>query len=300
MTNTTVLSASGLTKRFGKQTAVNQLSFSIQKGNVFGLLGPNGSGKSTTLGMLLGVLQPDAGTFQWFGGQQPTDARRNIGTLLEQPNFYPYLTALQNLKVSATIKEVTFNEIEVCLKAVNLWQWKDKKFRTFSTGMKQRLAIAAALLGDPDLLILDEPTNGLDPQGIAEVRELIKKESESGRTIILASHLLDEVEKVCTHVAVLQKGNLLYTGEVDALTGSQKRIEVGAADKAALEAALKANEMIEKITSVEGYFVVSVKPAYSAESLNRYLFEKGIVVQHLSAQKHSLEMKFLELTTSAS
>lgn len=296
----TVLSVSGITKRFGSLTAVNQLSFHIDKGNVFGLLGPNGSGKSTTLGVLSGVLMPDAGTFQWFG-RQPADAvRKRIGTLLEQPNFYPYLSAYQNLQIRASIKEVPYSEIEHCLKAVNLWQWKDKRFRTFSTGMKQRLAIAAALLGDPEVMILDEPTNGLDPQGIAEVRELIKKEAESGRTIILASHLLDEVEKVCTHVVVLQKGSLLYNGEVERLTGSQKRIEVGAADMQALENALRGNDMIEKISKAETLFVINVKPSFTAEALNKYLFDHGVVVQHLAAEKHSLEMKFLEMTTKAS
>lgn len=250
--------------------------------------------------MLLGVLVPDAGNLQWFG-QRPSDAlRKKIGTLLEQPNFYPYLSAWHNLQISAAIKEVSHNEIERCLKAVNLWQWKEKRFRTFSTGMKQRLAIAAALLGDPEVLILDEPTNGLDPQGIAEVRELIKREAETGRTIILASHLLDEVEKVCTHVAVLQKGSLLYNGEVERLTGSHTRIEVAAADMQALENALRSNEMIEKVSRNDTFFVISVKPSFSADALNKYLFERGIILQHLAAEKHSLEMKFLEMTTSAS
>lgn len=292
----TVLSVSGISKRFGSLTAVNGISFSIGKGNVFGLLGPNGSGKSTTLGILLGVLLPDSGSFQWFGQEPASFLRKRIGTLLEQPNFYPYLTAFQNLAVNATIKEVPSTEIERCLKAVNLWQWKDKRFRNFSTGMKQRLAIAAALLGDPEVLILDEPTNGLDPQGIAEVRELIKKESETGRTILLASHLLDEVEKVCTHVAVLQKGNLLYQGEVNRLTGAQKRIEVAAADKTALEKALQENSLVESINKTEPFFIVNVQSSFTPEALNRYLFERGVVVQHLAVEKHSLESKFLELT----
>jgi ABC-2 type transport system ATP-binding protein len=294
----TVLSAQGLQKRYGKLLAVNNVSIQIEKGSVFGLLGPNGSGKSTTLGMVLGVLTPDAGAFQWFGEGNDATQRRKIGTLIEGPNFYPYLSAYNNLKVNATIKEVPFSDIERVLRKVDLWERKNSKFKTFSTGMKQRLGIANALLGNPELLILDEPTNGLDPQGIAEVRDLIIKEAENGQTILLASHLLDEVEKVCTHMAVLQKGNMLYQGEVARFLSGKKRIEVGAADQAALLAALQNHPQIEKIITGEKGLLLVVNPEFEPQDLNRFLFEKGITASHLSVEQHALETKFLELTAT--
>ena len=294
-----VLSAQGLQKRYGRLTAVNNLTFQIEKGSVFGLLGPNGSGKSTTLGLLLSVLNPDAGNFQWFGQDAGAVQRRKIGTLLEGPNFYSYLSAYTNLKVNATIKEVPYSDIERVLKIVGLWERRSSKFRTFSTGMKQRLGLANALLGNPQLLILDEPTNGLDPQGIADVRVIIIKEAETGQTILLASHLLDEVEKVCTHVAVLQKGNLLFQGEVAAFLKGKKRIEVAADDMNALRAALRNHPDIEKITQNDKFLSLQVKAEFETKELNRFLYEKGIIVTHLAAEKHALETQFLELTAQS-
>lgn len=292
-----VLSAQGLQKRYGRLIAVNNVSLQIEKGSIFGLLGPNGSGKSTTLGMLLGVLTPDAGSFQWFGEGANEMQRRKIGTLLEGPNFYSYLSAWNNLKINATIKEVPFSDIERVLNKVGLWERKDSKFKTFSTGMKQRLGIANALLGNPNLLILDEPTNGLDPQGIAEVRDLIMQEAAEGKTILLASHLLDEVEKVCTHLAVLQKGNMLYQGEVSKFISGKKRIEVSAEDQNSLLAALQNHPQIEKITQQDKMLLLEVNPDFEIKDLNRFLFEKGITINHLAVQAHALENQFLELTS---
>lgn len=291
----TILAVEGLKKRYGRLQAVNGISIRIEKGNVFGLLGPNGSGKSTTLGIVLGALLPDAGTFQWFGEGASDMQRRQIGTLIEGPNFYPYLSAYNNLRINARIKGVPDSDIERVLRKTGLWERKSSRYRTFSTGMKQRLGIANALLGNPKLLILDEPTNGLDPQGIAEVRDLIQQEAESGQTILLASHLLDEVEKVCTHMAVLQKGNMLYHGEVAKFLNKGKRIELNAPDHAALLAALKDHNGIEKIIPGEKTVVIQVGAEFDTQALNKYLFDKGVVLSHLAAEKHALETQFLEL-----
>ena len=294
-----ILSATGLKKHFGSLTAVNNLSFQIEKGSVFGLLGPNGSGKSTTLGILLSAIIPDAGSFSWFGMGGDALQRRKIGTMIEGPNFYSYMSAFNNLKINATIKEVPFSDIERVLKKVGLWERRNSRYKTFSTGMKQRLGIANALLGNPQLLILDEPTNGLDPQGIAEVRDLIKEEAENGQTILLASHLLDEVEKVCTHLAVLQKGNMLYQGETELFIRGKKRVEISSDDIPVLIATLQNYPSIEKMIQKDNILLLQVTPEFEPQDLNRFLFQKGIVLSHLSLEKHALESQFLELTSKS-
>ncbi len=231
----TILTVSNLTKKFGYLTAVKDLSFSIEKGNVYGILGPNGSGKSTTLGIVLNVVNRTSGNFTWFDGHTTThDALKKVGAIIERPNFYPYMSAVQNLKLVCKIKEVSEDRIEETLELVGLWERRHSKFRTYSLGMKQRLAIASALLNDPEILILDEPTNGLDPQGIHQIRQIIKKIASQGTTILLASHLLDEVEKVCTHVVILRKGEKLYSGRVDNMLASHGYLELGCRDTKAL------------------------------------------------------------------
>ena len=223
----TILSLNKLDKKFGNIHAVNNLSFDIQKGNVYGILGPNGSGKSTTLGIILNVVNKTSGSFSWFDGDLSThQALKKVGAIIERPNFYPYMTAIQNLKLVCKIKEIPFDKIEEKLKAVNLHKRRNSKFKTFSLGMKQRLAIASALLNDPEILILDEPTNGLDPQGIHEIRQIITDIASKGTTILLASHLLDEVEKVCSHVVVIREGLKLYSGRVDEMTASHGLFEL--------------------------------------------------------------------------
>src|SRR6056300_906769 len=215
----TLLQLDQLSKNYGSLKAVDQLSITLKKGNIYGLLGPNGSGKSTTLWMVLNVINPSKGSFQWYEGKLTThQALKKIGAIIERPNFYPYMSALQNLILICKIKQCSSDCIEEQLKLVNLWDRRNSNFSTFSLGMKQRLAIAAALVNKPDLLILDEPTNGLDPEGIHQIRKLIITIAEQGTTILLASHLLDEVEKVCSHVLVLQKGTQIYFGPVTALT----------------------------------------------------------------------------------
>ena len=234
-----IIQLNNITKNYGSLVAVNKLSFNIQKGYVYGILGPNGSGKSTTLGILLNVVNKTSGNFSWFNGSLTThEALKKVGAIIERPNFYPYMTAVQNLKLVCKIKNISENTIDEKLKLVNLYDRKNSKFSTFSLGMKQRLAIASALLNNPEVLILDEPTNGLDPQGIHEIRQIIQQISQNGITVLLASHLLDEVEKVCSHVIVLQNGNKLYDGKVDEIFFSHGYFEV------------KSNTNLEKMRTV--------------------------------------------------
>ncbi len=293
----TILTVTDLTKKFGSVTAVNNLSFSIEKGNVYGILGPNGSGKSTTLGMILNVVNPNTGSFSWFGGEHNThQALKRVGAIIERPNFYPYMTAEQNLRLVCRIKEVPREKIEEKLVLVDLADRKHDKFKTYSLGMKQRLAIASALLNDPEILILDEPTNGLDPQGIAQVREIIFKIAAQGTTILLASHLLDEVEKVCSHVLVLQKGTQIYFGPVTALTTDHGYFELNATDQTALMDELKGNKEIKEIEQRGALVIAYPKVAISVAEISKALTSKGIVLTHLAKKHKSLEEQFLTLT----
>lgn len=299
----TVLSINNLNKRFGKIHAVNDLSLTIEQGSVFGILGPNGSGKTTTLGIILGVINSNSGSFQWFGdsdGKRDDSKleRRRIGAILEQPLFYPYLTALKNLQVVAQIKQVPYSDIERVLKIVELYDRKADKFRTFSYGMKQRLAIAAALLGNPEVLIFDEPTNGLDPQGIAEIRGLILRIAEEGKTILLASHLLDEVQKTCSDVAILKKGKKLYSGNVKEVLNLSDTIEVASSDLQKLKICLNDFPKITRIDEEQNLLLVHMESGLSTENLNTFLVGKGIIVSHLNLRKKSLEQQFLELLSN--
>jgi len=290
-----ILSIQNLTKRYGKIRALNDLSLEIDKGQVFGLLGPNGSGKTTTLGILLDVIQPTSGQFSWFGEPPSNRSRKKIGSILETPCFYPYLSAYRNLKIIAQIKECNKQRIEEVLEWVGLHDRKDDPFKTYSLGMKQRLAIAAALLPDPPVLILDEPTNGLDPSGIAEIRELILDISEQGKTLILASHLLDEVQKVCSHFAILRKGEKIHSGRVADVLNAQNSIEVMAEDKSSLESALTSWEHNLGIRHEGNKFIVEINGAVGSSHLNQYLVDNKIVVSHLSQVSSNLEKEFLKI-----
>ncbi|MBL7848238.1 MAG: ABC transporter ATP-binding protein [Cyclobacteriaceae bacterium] len=294
----TVLSIHQLTKNFGRLCAVNQLELEVKRGQVFGMLGPNGSGKTTTLGMLMGVTNPTAGHFTWFGQPPNHQLRKKIGAVLEHPIFYPYLSGQKNLELMALIKEAPVENIPRVLDLVELTPRRNDKYRTYSLGMKQRLAIASALLNDPIVLILDEPTNGLDPMGIAEIREIIRRIAQDGKTIILASHLLDEVQKVCSHFAILRKGNLVHTGPVDEVGKGEETVEVMAFhdDLPIILETFPGTALVRK----EGtHYVVKMKDGFHSLELNRYLFEKGIVVNHLVTQKKSLEKQFLEILAEA-
>jgi ABC-2 type transport system ATP-binding protein len=291
-----VLEITQLTKRYRSITAVNQLDLRVGEGDVFGILGPNGSGKTTTLGVILGIIKPDAGTFSWFDGKYGKDERMHIGALLETPNFYPYLSAADNLAIVAHIKKVEHPQIDRWLELVNLHERRDSAFRTFSFGMKQRLAIAAAMISDPEVLIFDEPTNGLDPQGIAEVRNIILRIAAEGKTIIMASHILDEVEKVCSHVGIIKKGKLLATGEVGAILSKDRQVDIAAEDLPALKALLSAQPFVTKMEEKNRLLSLLVKEDTSAAQLNKLAFDNGLTLTHLALRPKSLESEFLEIT----
>ncbi|MEN9571230.1 MAG: hypothetical protein RL172_2461 [Bacteroidota bacterium] len=292
-----VLTVDNLRKDYGSVQALKGVSFSVPKGCVFGILGPNGSGKTTLLGLIMDILKPTSGTYQLFAGLPSAAHRRQIGTFLETPNFYHYLSAVENLKITAAIKQRGTDDIDAVLETVNLTQRKHSRFSTYSLGMKQRLAIASCLLGNPDVLVLDEPTNGLDPVGIAETRELIKKLYLQGKTIIMASHLLDEVEKVCTHVAILKKGELLTAGPVDEILANEDIVEIGATD---IEQLLQVARQFNGYSNIKQHqnMIQLFYPVGTAnlESINRYFFVAGVTLNHLQLKKKSLESKFFELT----
>lgn len=273
---------------------MNAINLQVLPGQVFGMLGPNGSGKTTTLGMLMGVVNPTAGSFTWFGQQPDHQIRKKIGAVLEHPIFYPYLSGQKNLELNAMIKQCDPNNIPKVLELVELSERRDDKYRTYSLGMKQRLAIASALLNDPTVLILDEPTNGLDPMGIAEIRELIKKIAQQGKTIILASHLLDEVQKVCTHFAILKRGNLVHTGPVDDVGKGTETVEV-MAEASNLHDVLLQFAGTSSINRENGAYHVGLRDGFKSKDLNQFLFSSGVVASHLVTKKKSLEKQFLEI-----
>ncbi|RTQ52547.1 ATP-binding cassette domain-containing protein [Hymenobacter gummosus] len=294
-----ILDIEHLTKRYARTTAVQDLSLSVPAGSVFGLLGPNGSGKTTTLGIALGVLHASGGTVRWFGAAPTAASRRRVGSLLETPNFFPYLSARQNLQISADTKRTSPAGIARALELVDLAGRQHEPVRGFSLGMKQRLALAAALLGEPEVLVLDEPTNGLDPQGIADVRGLIQRLAAEGRTIILASHLLDEVQKVCTHAAVLHQGRLRAAGAVSDILAATDRVHLRLAPDAApqqLHQALLAVPFAQSVQlAPDGTCTLTLAPGHSPAELNRALFAQGLVLAHLSTERRSLETQFLQI-----
>ncbi len=290
-----MLSVEKLEKRFGRIIAVNDLSFSVSKGEVVGILGPNGSGKTTTLAVVLSVIKPTGGNFSWFNGLCGSAANKRIGSLLEVPYFYPYLNLVDNLKITAFTRGVGEENIQQVLHEVNLHQRSKSKYFTLSLGMKQRLALAAAMLGNPDVLILDEPTNGLDPEGIAEVRELVKQQADKGTTIILASHILDEVEKVCSHVIILKKGNCLAAGKVNELLSQKLQVLVETDDPDLLLVVLSQNPNCKPVSKEKNQIIISIEPDYSPAQLNKWIIEQGISINRFEPKRSSLESQFLEI-----
>jgi len=296
-----VLEINQLQKNYKDVQALKSLSFNVHRGEVFGILGPNGSGKTTTLGILLGVLNSDKGSFSWFNNGQNDENRLRIGALLETPNFYPYLSAVDNLKIVARIKNMTNpeNRIEEVLKSVQLFERKNSKFRTYSLGMKQRLAIASSMLNDPEILVLDEPTNGLDPEGIAEIRNLIKSISLQGKTIIIASHILDEIEKVCTNVAILRKGELLRIGLLSDIMSHDQIISVSSEDNSMLKKVAESMEGVGYLREdKDGSILLKVDSTIGTAQLNRLFFDKGITLSQLKSFQQTLEETFLEIVKS--
>jgi ABC-2 type transport system ATP-binding protein len=294
-----ILTINNLTKKFGFLTAVKDLSFTINKGNVYGILGPNGSGKSTTLGVVLNVVNKTSGDFHWFDGNTSThNALKKVGAIIERPNFYPYMTAYQNLQLVCKIKEVDSSKIDEKLELVELLDRRNSKFNTFSLGMKQRLAIASALLNDPEILILDEPTNGLDPKGIHQIREIIKEIAKTGTTILLASHLLDEVEKVCTHVVVLRKGEKLYSGRVDEMISSFGFFELKCNKQDELIHFLENHSSIKNVKVEDHLITAFLNEPFESGAFNKLLFDEGFTLSYLVQRKESLEEQFLTLTNN--
>lgn len=290
-----ILSIQNLSKNYGKIKAVDDLSFTVEKGTVYGILGPNGSGKTTTLAVITGVLHPANGSYQWFGNKPGKWERKKIGSLVEIPNYYPYLTLFQNMQIVARIKNVPEEDINRVLGITDLLKRKHSRFDTLSLGMKQRLALASVLLGDPEVLVLDEPANGLDPEGIAEVRKIIKSERAKGKTIILASHILDEVEKVCTHVGIMKWGKLIANGRVDELLTMDRIVVMSAQDNKKLKETLEKSGLLNNLKEEDGTITATMLPKTDTGEINKYVTGKGFTLTRLEVKKPSLESQFLKL-----
>lgn len=296
-----IIEARALTKRYKDVVAVDQATFDVEQGQVFGFLGPNGSGKTTTLGMLLGIVRPTGGSFRLFGASTPKSlvaARARIGATLETPNFYPYLSGRDNLRVSANLKGVGSKRIEECLRLVGLTARAKHRFKTYSLGMKQRLALASAMLNDPDLIMLDEPGNGLDPQGMTAIRELILHLAEQGKTIFLSSHLLWEVERTCSHVAIIRNGQIIETGAVKDIVAGTTSVVVKSDDLEQLRRALESYADVSDVR-IKGDAVVATLAAGDLGSLSGHLARLGIHPSHLAAEHRSLEDVFMQMTGGA-
>lgn len=290
-----ILSIQGLSKSYKSVKAVQNLSLQISEGQAYGILGPNGSGKTTTLSIVTGILRQDGGSFRWFGEKPEASQRKSIGSLIETPHFYPYLNLEKNLRIICDIKGMDYNDIHRVLKTAKLYERRRSRFSTLSLGMKQRLGIAAALLGDPRVLVLDEPTNGLDPEGIAEVREVVLEQVKQGKTLILASHILSEVEKICNHVAILKKGELLANGPVKELLAEDEIIELSCSNNEALKEKLGASDLVKEVEKENGLLVLTLHDKITPSDINAFAFEQNLVIHHLVSRKRSLESQFLEL-----
>jgi ABC-2 type transport system ATP-binding protein len=295
-----ILSIRGLSKSYKNVRAIQNLDLQILEGQAYGILGPNGSGKTTTLSIVMGIIRQEGGHFSWFGEEPVAGQRRSIGSLIETPHFYPYLNLERNLRIICDIKGMPYGDIGRVLETAQLTERKRSRFSTLSLGMKQRLGIAAALLGDPRVLVLDEPTNGLDPEGIAEVREIVLQQVQQGKTLILASHILSEVEKICSHVAILKKGELLANGPVKELLAEDEIIEISCNNNDQLKSALKGSSLVKEIETENGVLILTLNEKVKAAEINSFAFANKIVVHHMLSRKRSLESQFLELVKEES
>ncbi|MFZ7104973.1 MAG: ABC transporter ATP-binding protein [Peptococcaceae bacterium] len=300
MTEENVLVTSRLTKRFGNNkkgiTAVNNLDLEVHRGEVFGFLGPNGSGKTTTIGMLLGLIWPTSGSIEFFGDRKSKPAKllRRVGVVMDTPSFFPYLSGLNNLRYFAIITNCAGRgDIDRVIDMVGLKERAKDKVSTYSMGMKQRLSVALALMHDPELVILDEPTNGLDPAGIIDFRETIRRLHGNGKTVFLSSHLLSEVEKVCSHVALINRGRILATGSVDELLGRTKAIWLKVSDADGAVCLLENIEWIKSVKKKETGLVVAEAEEERAYEINDLLISKGIHINETKISEGSLEDFFL-------
>lgn len=290
-----ILSIQGLSKSYKNVRAIKNLDLEISEGEAYGILGPNGSGKTTTLSIVTGIIRQDSGLFRWFGQEPEPSQRRTIGSLIETPHFYPYLNLEKNLRIICDIKGIPYGDIGRVLETAQLAARKRSSFSTLSLGMKQRLGIAAALLGDPRVLVLDEPTNGLDPEGIAEVREIVLQQVQHGKTLILASHILSEVEKICDHVAILKKGELLANGPVKELLAEDEIIEISCNDNEKLMEKLKGSTLVKEVETENGLLVLILNEKTGPAEINAFAFENKLIIHHMLSRKRSLESQFLEL-----
>ncbi|MCD4711594.1 MAG: ABC transporter ATP-binding protein [Bacteroidales bacterium] len=290
-----ILSIQGLSKSYKNIRAIRNLDLQISEGEAYGILGPNGSGKTTTLSIVTGIIRQDSGLYKWFGEEPEASQRRSIGSLIETPHFYPYLSLEKNLRIICDIKRMPYGDIGRVLETAQLAERKRSRFSTLSLGMKQRLGIAAALLGDPKVLVLDEPTNGLDPEGIAEVRELVLQQVHQGKTLILASHILSEVEKICNHVAILKNGELLANGPVKELLAEDEIIEISCDNNEELGQKLKGSPLVKEVETENGVLVLTLNEKVTAAEVNAFAFANKLVVHHMLSRKRSLESQFLEL-----
>lgn len=298
MNDTPVIETTGLTKRFGYKTAVDGISFTVERGQIFGFLGPNGSGKTTTIGMLLGIINATAGSFRLLGEGSRRGlhrVRQRVGATLETPNFYPYLSGRDNLRIVANVKRVPESKIVEVLDAVGLADRAKDRFRTYSLGMKQRLALAATMLGDTDLVILDEPANGLDPEGMREIREIILRLHEQGRTIFLSSHLLWEVERTCTHVAIIKNGRIIRQASVSEMTAGTVTAGLRGGDAETLLAIVGDYPGAVTVTRQADLVIAELRNDDLA-ALNAFVAGHGVFLSHLALRQRSLEDVFIELT----
>jgi ABC-2 type transport system ATP-binding protein len=300
MAEENILVTRGLTKRFGNNkksiTAVDNLDLEVHRGEVFGFLGPNGSGKTTTIGMLLGLIWPTSGSIEFFGDEKSKPAKllRKVGVVMDTPSFFPYLSGLNNLRYFAIITNCAGRgDIDKAIEMAGLNERAKDKVRTYSMGMKQRLSVALALMHDPELVILDEPTNGLDPAGIIEFRETIRRLHGNGKTVFLSSHLLSEVEKVCSHVALINRGRILATGSVEELLGRTKAIWLKVSDADGAVRLLESVEWIKSVKKKETGLVVAEAEEERAYEINELLISNGIHVNETKISEGSLEDFFL-------
>ncbi len=290
-----ILAIQGLSKSYKNVQAIQNLSLNISDGQAYGILGPNGSGKTTTLSIVTGIILQDGGSYKWFGEKPHAIQRRAIGSLIESPDFYPYLSLEKNLRIICDIKGLIYKDIDRVLETARLSERKRSRFSTLSLGMKQRLGIAAALLGDPRVLVLDEPTNGLDPEGIAEVREIVIEQVKNGKTLILASHILTEVEKICNHVAILKKGELLANGPVKELLAEDEIIELSCINNAKLKQKLSESQLAKEVAFENGLLVITLSENVTPADINSFAFSNDLVIHHMLSRKRTLESQFLEL-----
>ncbi|MFI8710050.1 ABC transporter ATP-binding protein [Bacillus sp. NPDC077411] len=293
-----IIETKNLSKKFGGFYAVNDVNLQVPEGNIYGFLGPNGAGKSTTIRMLLGLIKPTNGSVTLFGKSMKDsriDILKNVGSMVEYPSYYGHLTAYENLEIIRKILEIDKKEIDKVLKIVNLTNVQDKLVKKFSLGMKQRLGIAQALLGNPALLILDEPTNGLDPAGIHEIRDLVKSlPSKMGITVLVSSHILSEIELIADHVGIINKGNLIFQGTLDDLREkSELEILVDARPKGDAGKYLSNKGFL--VGEKEGMFIIKDMMANPAD-INRDLILSGHEVYHISQRRDTLEDIFLQMT----